>query len=407
MSRLFVDLRPLRGNRDFSLLFYGQLVSLLGSNLTLVAVPYQVYVETHSSLWVGLASLIQLPFLIAGALWGGVMGDRMNRRTLLVINSLVLALLSAGLALNAQWHLSHLAVLITLAALAAGFGGFGGPIRSAAIPKLVPPDQLVAAYSLNQVIYNIASVAGPGLAGLLLAGIGLSACYWFDALTFALLVIFTIFMSSMMPSGQHTGVKMLRAVGDGWRYVRSHATAQAVYLVDLNAMVFGLPRALFPAVALTLYHGGPRTLGLLYAAPGAGALLMAVLTGWLERVRRQGRLVVLVVMAWGGAITVFGLVHVVWVGLACLAIAGATDVISTILRNTILQNAITDEYRSRISSIQMAVVTGGPRLGDFESGLVAGLTTTEFSIVSGGIACIVGALALIRWRPTFWNDTAL
>jgi MFS family permease len=407
MSRLFVDLRPLRANRDFSLLFYGQLVSLLGSNLTLVAVPYQVYVETHSSLWVGLASLIQLPFLIAGALWGGVMGDRMNRRTLLVINSLVLALLSAGLALNAQWHHSHLAVLITLAALAAGFGGFGGPIRSAAIPKLVPPDQLVAAYSLNQVIYNIASVAGPGLAGLLLAGIGLSACYWFDALTFALLVIFTIFMSSMMPSGQHTGVKMLRAVGDGWRYVRSHATAQAVYLVDLNAMVFGLPRALFPAVALTLYHGGPRTLGLLYAAPGAGALLMAVLTGWLERVRRQGRLVVLVVMAWGGAITVFGLVHVVWVGLACLAIAGATDVISTILRNTILQNAITDEYRSRISSIQMAVVTGGPRLGDFESGLVAGLTTTEFSIVSGGIACIVGALALIRWRPTFWNDTAL
>jgi predicted MFS family arabinose efflux permease len=295
-------------------------------------------------------------------------------------------------------------VLILLAAVAAGFAGFSGPIRTAAIPKLVPPDQLVAAYSLNQVIVNIASVAGPGLAGLLLASVGLSACYWFDAVTFALLVIFTTFMSSMIPSGEHSGVRMLRAMGDGWRYVRSHATAQAVYLVDLNAMVFGLPRALFPAVALTLYHGGPRTLGLLYAAPGAGALLMAVLTGWLERVRRQGRLVVLVVMTWGGAITVFGLVHVVWVGLFCLAIAGATDVISTILRNTILQNAITDEYRSRISSIQMAVVTGGPRLGDFESGLVAGLTTTEFSIVSGGIACVVGALVLIRWRPTFWRD---
>jgi MFS family permease len=367
-------------------------------------VPYQVYLETHSSLWVGLASLIQLPFLIVGALWGGVMGDRFNRRTLLVTNSLILGVLSASLALNAQWHHSHLVVLIGLAALAAGFSGFSGPIRTAAIPKLVPPNQLVAAYSLNQVIVNIASVAGPGLAGLLLASIGLSSCYWFDSFTFALLVIFTGFMSSMMPSGEHTGVKMLRAMGDGWRYVRSHATAQAVYLVDLNAMVFGLPRALFPAVALTLYHGGPRTLGLLYAAPGAGALLMAVLTGWLEQVRRQGRLVVLVVMAWGGAITVFGLVHVVWVGLFCLAIAGATDVISTILRNTILQNAITDEYRSRISSIQMAVVTGGPRLGDFESGLVAGLTTTEFSIVSGGIACIVGALVLIRWRPTFWRD---
>ena len=146
-------------------------------------------------------------------------------------------------------------------------------------------------------------------------------------------------------------------------------------------------------------------MGLLYAAPGAGARLMAVLTGWLERIRRQGRLVVLVVVTWGAVITVFGLVHVVWVGLVCLAVAGATDVISTILRNTILQNAITEEFRSRISSIQMAVVTGGPRLGDFESGLVAGLPTTEFSIVSGGIACIVGALSLIRWRPTFWHDT--
>ncbi|MGA2968296.1 MAG: MFS transporter [Acidimicrobiales bacterium] len=404
MPRLFVDLTPLRRNRQFSLLFYGQLVSMAGSNLTMVAVPLQVYLESHSSLWVGLASLIQLPFLIAGSLWGGVMGDRLNRRTLLVVDSLILAVLSGGLAFNAQLHHSHFAILISLAAIAAGFAGFSGPIRTAVIPKLVPESQLVAAYSLNQVIVNLASVAGPGAAGLLIASVGLSACYWIDAVTFLCLTIFTALMASMPASGEHTGTRMLRAMGDGWRYVASHATAQAVYLVDLNAMVFGLPRALFPAVALTLYHGGPRTVGLLYAAPGAGAVVMAVLTGWLENIRRRGRLVVLVVITWGGAITVFGLVHIVWVGLACLAIAGATDVISTILRNTILQTAITDEYRSRISSIQMAVVTGGPRLGDFESGLVAGLTTTEFSIVSGGIACIVGAAALIRWRPTFWND---
>jgi MFS family permease len=405
VSRLFVDVSPLRANRQFSLLFYGQLVSMAGSNLTMVAVPLQVYLETHSSLWVGLASLIQLPFLIVGALWGGVLGDRLNRRSLLVSNSLILAVLSAGLALNAQLHHTHFVFLIILAALAAGFGGFSGPIRTAAIPQLVPPNKLVAAYSLNQVIVNLASVAGPGAAGLLIASVGLSACYWVDATTFVVLGFFTFLMAPMPASGHHAGTRMLRAMGDGWRYVRSHATAQAVYLVDLNAMVFGLPRALFPAVALTLYHGGPRTVGLLYAAPGAGALLMAVLTGWLERIRRQGRLVVLVVVTWGAVITIFGLVHVVWVGLLCLGIAGATDVISTILRNTILQNAITDEYRSRISSIQMAVVTGGPRLGDFESGLVAGLTTTEFSIVSGGVACIVGALSLIRWRPTFWRDT--
>lgn len=145
-------------------------------------------------------------------------------------------------------------------------------------------------------------------------------------------------------------------------------------------------------------------LGLLYAAPGAGALAMALVTGWIAHVHRRGRLVVLVVMSWGGAMAVFGLVHVAWIGLACLAIAGATDVISTVLRNTILQGAITDEYRSRISAIQLAVVTGGPRLGDLESGAVASLVSTEFSIVSGGFACIAGAWLLVRWRRSFWHD---
>jgi MFS family permease len=177
--------------------------------------------------------------------------------------------------------------------------------------------------------------------------------------------------------------------------------------VDLNAMVFGLPRALFPAVALTLYHGGPRTLGLLYAAPGAGAVIMAVMTGWITRVHRRGRLVAIVVIAWGAAMTLFGTVHVIWIGLGCLAVAGAMDVISDVLRNTILQTAITNEFRSRISSIQMAVVTGGPRLGDVESGVVANFTSTEFSIVSGGVACIVGVFLLIRWRPTFWTSDRL
>lgn len=404
MPRLLVDVSPLRRNRDFRLLFSGQVISLLGSNLTVVAVPYQVYSQTHSSLWVGLASLIQLPFLITGALWGGAMGDRADKRVLMLLSSIVLGLTSAGLAFNAGLHDPHLIVLLLLAALSAGFAGFSGPLRTAAIPKLVQPEELVASYSLNQVAVNSAAVIGPALAGVFIASIGLFSCYTVDAITFGLLSVLTMFMTAMPATGEHSGIRMMRAIGDGFRYVRGHAVVQAVYLVDLNAMVFGLPRALFPAVALTLYHAGPRTLGLLYAAPGAGALLMAVVTGWIARVRRQGRLVALVVMAWGGAMTVFGLVHIVWIGLACLGIAGAMDVISTVLRNTILQNAITDEFRSRISSIQMAVVTGGPRLGDVESGLVANFTSTEFSIVSGGIACVVGAIVLMKWRPTFWNQ---
>ena len=406
MPRLFVDTRPLRENRNFRLLFFGQLVSLLGSNLTIVAVPYQVYQETHSSLWVGLASGFQLPFLIAGSLWGGALGDRLDKRPLLVVGSLVSALLRAGLALNAQLQHSVLVALLSLAAVAAGIAGFSGPIRSAAIPKLVKPDQLIAAYSLNQILVNLGTALGTALAGVLLAAVGLSSCYAIDAVTFVALALFTMLMSAMKPSGEHTGVAMLRAIGDGFKYVRTNVIAQAVYLADLNAMVFGLPRALFPAMAIAVYHGGPQTLGLLYAATSVGALIMAIFTGWVDGVRRQGRLIAIVIMAWGGSMALFGTVHVLWVGLGCLAFAGATDVISTILRNTVLQNAITDEFRGRISSVQMAVVTGGPRLGDMESGVVASLTSVEFSIVSGGIACILGVIALIRRRPTFWsNDT--
>jgi MFS family permease len=403
VPRLLVDISPLRTSREFRFLYAGQMISLLGSNLTVVAVPYQVYFQTHSSLWVGLASAIQLPFLIVGALWGGAMGDRVDKRVLMLVSAVVLGLTSAALAINAHVHDHHLVVLLLLAALSAGFGGFSGPLRTAAIPKLVAPDELVAAYSLNQVAFNSAVVIGPAAAGVLIASVGLYSCYAIDATTFGLLTLLTFFLSPLPAAAEHAGAAMVRAIADGFRYVRGHAVVQAVYLVDLNAMVFGLPRALFPAVALTLYHGGPQTLGLLYAAPGAGALLMALVTGWIGRVRRQGRLVALVVIAWGGAMALFGLVHIVVVGLLCLAVAGAADVISAVLRATILQNAITDEFRSRISSIQMAVVTGGPRLGDVESGVVANFTSTEFSIVSGGIACIVGVMVLMRWRPTFWN----
>jgi MFS family permease len=407
VPRLLVDVTPLRTSRDFRLLFIGQLVSLLGSNLTLVAVAYQVYQVTNSSLWVGVVSFIQLPLLIMGALWGGALGDRFDRRTLLIASTLLLAIISFVLGANALLAHPNFVVLVTLPALAAGLAGLSGPLRTAVIPTLVKPEELVAAYSLNQIIMNTAAVVGPGLAGVIIAATGVSWCFLIDGITFFALVVATLFMSAMKPVGVHSGVKTFRAIADGFHYVRQHAVVQAVYLVDLNAMVFGLPRALFPAVTKHIYHGGPEILGLLYAAPGAGALIMAIFTGWMDQVRRRGRLVILVVLTWGVVMALFGLVHLLWVGLACLAVAGAMDVISAVLRNTILQTSITDEYRSRLSSIQMAVVTGGPRLGDLESGVVANFTSTEFSIVSGGIMCVLGVLALIRWRPSFWRERSL
>jgi MFS family permease len=375
--------------------------------LTLVAVAYQVYQVTNSSLWVGVVSFIQLPVLIFGALWGGALGDRFDRRTLLIAATLLLAVISFALGANALLAHPNFVVLVTLPALAAGLAGLSGPLRTAVIPTLVKPEELVAAYSLNQIIMNTATVVGPGLAGVIIAATGVSWCFLIDGITFFALVLSTFFMAAMKPVGIHSGEKTLRAIAAGFRYVRQNAVVQAVYLVDLNAMVFGLPRALFPAVTKHIYHGGPEMLGLLYAAPGAGALLMAIFTGWMDQVRRRGRLVILVVLTWGVVMALFGLVHAVWVGLICLAIAGAMDVISTVLRNTILQTSISDEYRSRLSAIQMAVVTGGPRLGDLESGVVANFTSTEFSIVSGGVMCVVGVLALIRWRPTFWRERSI
>lgn len=402
MARFLVDVSPLRKSRNLRLLFLGHLISQLGSNLTLVAVPFQAYRETHSSLWVGLVSVMQLPFLIAGSLWGGSLGDRIERRRLFVITGVLQAVALGLLALNAQLHTTHIYFLIGAACLATSLTALAGPIRTAAIPNLVQGDDLVAAYSVNQVIMNLATVVGPAIAGVLLASIGLSTCYVLDGVTFLALAVCARFMSPMPVSGEGTAKKLFASIRDGFSYVRQHAIAQAVYLADLNAMVFGLPRALFPAVALTMYHAGPRTLGLLYAAPGIGALALAFGSGWIVHVKRQGRLVTLAIVTWGGAMAVFGTTHTLWLGLTCLAVAGSMDVISTVLRNTILQNAIADEFRSRISSIQLAVVTGGPRLGDVESGVVANLVSTQFSIVSGGLACVVGVLLLVKWRPQLW-----
>ncbi len=404
MAGLLVDWRPFRTNRNFRLIITGQLISLMGSNITQVAIPYQVYRETHSSLWVGVSSVLQLPFLIGGALLGGAYGDRFDKRKLLLIGTAICALVDVGLAINAAVSGSRFIVLVAFASLMSAAAGFTGPVRSSSLPTILG-DDLIAGYSLFQIVLNSAAIAGPSLAGVILGSFQLRDCYIVDAATFGFLLLQT---SRLDPLPRAVGVvpsALRHAISDGFRYVRSHAIAQTIYLADLNAMVFGLPRALFPAVALTLYHGGPRTLGLLYAAPAAGGVIFAVLTGWVERVQRRGRLVVLAVIGYGIAMALFGLVHVLWFGLLVLGIAGGMDVLSTVVRNTILQLAITDEFRSRISSIQMAVVQGGPRLGDGESGLVAALTTTEFSIVSGGMACVVGVAYLAWRRRYFWNTT--
>ena len=403
-GKILVDTTPLRESREFRLLFTGQLISMLGSQLTVVAIPYQVYGMTHSSLQVGAISLAQLVPFIAGALVAGPLGDSLDRRRIMLITSGALALTSAALAVNATVAHPSLLALYLISAVAAGLNGFSSTARMASVPGLVERRQISAAAAIMQVTFQVGTVVGPALSGFLL-GIGLPLVYGIDAGTFVVCMVAT-FLMAPIPPADGPALNPWESAKEGMRYLRSRQALQGVYIIDINAMVFGMPRALFPAMAGSVFGGGTITLGFLYAAPGVGALIGAVTTGWVAHLKRQGRAVIVAVVVWGAAIAVFGLVDTLWVALLMLAIAGWADVISAVLRNTILQTSIPDRFRSRMSSIQMAVVQGGPRLGDMESGAVATATSIEFSVVSGGLACILGAVVIGLLMPHFRDHRA-
>src|ERR1039458_1348527 len=403
--RILVDPAPLRESRDFRLLFFGQLVSTIGSQLTVVAIPFQVYAQTRSSFQVGAISVAQLIPLVAGSLIGGSLGDAMDRRTLLLVSSVALMFSSGALALNALATHPAIWALYVISSVAAGLTGFSNPARNSIVPHLVGKANLVAALSFLQVLFQVGAIVGPAVAGLLIGHTGVTWVYGIDALTFLAVIVATAMMKPIPPTagGARPGLK---SIIDGIRYLRGRPVMQGAYLIDINAMVFGMPRALFPAIGLTVLHGGPSVVGYLFAAPGAGALIGAVTTGWVEQIDRRGHAVIVAVIIWGLAITAFGFTHILGLSLALLAVAGWADVISAVLRNTILQSVVPERFRSRIVSIQLAVVQGGPRIGDLESGGVATLTGTQFSVVSGGALCVVGAVALALAMPDFRHHRA-
>jgi MFS family permease len=393
--RIFIDLTPLRESRDLRWLLGGQLVSLLGNQLTAVAIPYQVYVLTNSSLDVGLVSLAQLIPLLICSLYGGTVIDATDRRKLLIRVELVMALCSAGLGVNTDLG-ARLWPLFVLPAIASGLTGFDNPTRNAIVPRLVRTEQISTASAMVQVLNQIGVIVGPAMGGLLLAGAGADFVYWFDAVSF-LAAIGGAWAISPQPKSEGATRPGLRSIAEGFRFIRHRQGIQGAYLIDINAMVFGMPRALFPAMAVTVFHGGATTVGFLYAAPGVGALVGALATGWVTRIRRQGLTVIVAVMVWGGAIVAFGFTSILALGLLFLAIAGWADVISAVLRNTIIQLSVPDRLRGRLAAIQIGVVQGGPRLGDLEAGAVGNAFGNEISVVSGGLACIAGA-ALLAWR---------
>jgi MFS family permease len=403
VSRFVVDVSPLRKYRHFRRLWAGQVVSGLGSQLTLVAVSFQAYKLTHSTLIVGLISLVQLVPLLAGALWGGTLADAMDRRRVLVLTQIAMATAVGGLVVNASF--SHPAVwpLFVCTAASAGFQGVDWPARRAALPMLVDASDVTSAIALQTTIQQLALVAGPALAGVLIATVGLSAVYGIDVATFSVALVAALLLSALVPSGGGTPMG-LRSMTEGFRHLRTERLLSATYKIDLNAMIFGMPRAVFPALGVGLFGGGAGVVGLLYAAPGAGALVGSLLTGWCSRVRHQGRAIAACVVVWGTTISLFGVIPVLWIGLTMLALAGAADVVSAVFRQAVQQRAVPEHLQGRLSGTFFAVVAGGPRLGDAETGVAAAIGGPQFAVWSGGLACVAG-VAVLLWRvPELWRD---
>ena len=408
---ILLDLTPLRRSRDYRALVTGLGVSVLGNQLTTVAVPFQVYAITRSSLVVGLVSLTQLFPLIFGSLLGGSLVDAMDRRKLLIVVETIGALCSAALALNADLG-PRLWPLFLFPAITAALSGIDSSARNAMLPGLVGMELLPASNAIFQSLFQTGAIVGPAVAGLLLAGAGVHLIYWIDAVSFLLAVSAVLTMSpqpvptlGIAGTAGAAGVAPARpgwrSTVEGLRFVRRSQPVQGAYLIDVNAMVFGMPRALFPALAATVFGGGATTVGLLYSAPGVGALLGALTSGWVGRVRRQGLAVICAVLVWGLSIAAFGVAHWLPLALALLAVAGWADVLSAVFRNTIIQFAGPEGMRGRLMGVQMAVVAGGPRLGDLEAGAVATAFGDSVSVVSGGLACIAGALVVAWALPGF------
>ena len=400
VPRLFVDLAPLRNSRPYRHLWFGYALNQLGSQLTIVAVAYEVYRLTGSSFDVGLISLAQLGPAIVAQILGGSLADAFDRRTILLFTNLGGAAASVGLAVNAGLGHPSIWPLYACGALSAAASGIDQPTRSALMLMLIDRDSFVAANALRQLLQQVAAVAGPSIAGLLLAGFGSRVVFWIDVATYAVALAVVFTLESHRPAGGGTKFG-LKSVMEGFHFLRGRRAVQGCFIIDLNAMILGMPTALFPALGVQYFHGGASAVGYLYAAPGAGSFLAALFSGWTPRIKRQGMAVVIVVVIWGVAITAFGLVPVLWMALVLLAIAGAADVLSAVFRGSIIQQEVPDRLRGRLSSIQSAVVSSGPRLGNTEAGLAASIGGNQFSVVSGGLGCVVGVAVIAALMPTF------
>jgi MFS family permease len=387
----------LRESPAFRRLWIGQTISVIGGELSFVAIPYQVFQLTHSTLAVGLLGFCTLVPLVCVPLVGGTLADAVDRRRLLLQTEVALVLVTVLLAVNAALPHPQVWALYVLLTLGTTAFSLGTPALRSLLPRIVAEDQIAAASALEGIYGNLAAAAGPILAGVLIASVGLTMTYLIDVGTFAASLV-ALWLLPPLPPAEGAARASVHAMAEGFRYVWGRPILLAIFLVDTNAMIFGMPMALFPAMA-EHFGGGARTVGLLYAFPYVGALAASLISGWTSHVRRQGLGVAVAASCWGIALVFFGFADALWLALVMLALAGAADYVSAILRSVIVLTATPDEMRGRVTGIEFAQVASAPSLGNVEAGAVASATSLRFSIVSGGILSVVGTLLVAAAVP--------
>ncbi|MBJ3810922.1 MFS transporter [Streptomyces flavofungini] len=425
--RIFADLTPLRTSVDYRRLWVGNTISWVGQAMTSLAVSLQVYDITRSSFAVGLVGLFTLVPLVVFGLYGGAVADTVDRRKVGLYSAVGLCALSVALAGGALLDYEHVWFLYGIVALQAVCAALNAPARASMIPRLLPAEQLPAANALNSLTMTTGITVGPMLGGLLVGLWGYQSAYLIDAVAFTAALYAMWRLPAMRPGTEGTeetargggaeagdgggaeadggGKRQRASVRDGLRFLATRPNLRMTFFTDLCAMVLAHPRSLFPAIAVVWYGGDAKTAGLLAAAPAVGALLGGVFSGWQGRIRRHGLMIVVSVAAWGTAIAVFGLTRNLWLGVFFLAVAGCSDMISMVFRNTMLQAATPDAMRGRLQGVFIVVVAGGPRLGDFLAGAVGEAVSPRAAIVGGGVACVLAVTLLAgRWRAFLRYD---
>lgn len=399
--KYMVDLSIFRRNSNFAFLYVGQFVSFMGTMITGVALPYQIYTLTKSTLMVGLLSLAQLLPLLVTALIGGVFADRYHRRFLLLSAELILALGSLLLALNAGLASPHIWAIFLIAAVMSAFNGLHRPALDSIVQQIVAKNDFPSVGALGMFKGSVCMIAGPAIGGVIIASFGVMMTYIVDVFTFAVSLIALLLMHNIPKPTRSTDESTLTALKQGLSYALSRQELVGTYVVDFIAMIFGMPIALFPAIAAT--YGDVRALGLLYAAPAMGALVLSFVSGWVRHVKRHGVAIAIAAIFWGVAIILFGMASNLWVAVFFLALAGMFDAISGIFRSMMWNETIPNHLRGRMAGIEMISYLSGPKLGDTEAGLVAAAFGVTFSIISGGVLCVVGVAACCLMLPKFWR----